>query len=111
MDESEREQVAELCEKWFEYGEYLTVEIDTDEMTCLVQPVRQDGIMNNITDTNKCLQALGSAWRGDWSDFDGRTLRDQLKEISQVLYGSVTYEEFCENWSIDPDKHEWTRYL
>lgn len=29
----------EACEKWFEYGEYLTVEIDTDAGTCVVVPV------------------------------------------------------------------------
>lgn len=31
-----REKVAELCSKWFKYSEYLTVEIDTDLMTCTV---------------------------------------------------------------------------
>lgn len=30
----------ELCKKWFEYGEYLTVEIDTDAKTCTVVPVK-----------------------------------------------------------------------
>lgn len=25
-----------LCEKWFRYGEYITVEIDTEEGTCVV---------------------------------------------------------------------------
>ena len=29
--------VLEMCkEKWFEYGEYLTVEIDTEKGTCVV---------------------------------------------------------------------------
>ncbi len=27
------------------------------------------------------LSALGLAWRHDWSDFDGRQLRDQLDDI------------------------------
>lgn len=26
----------DICKKWFEFGEYLTVEIDTDEKTCKV---------------------------------------------------------------------------
>lgn len=47
-DEEEREAVQEvrgkkvraLCAKWFEYGEYLTVEIDTEATTCVVVPVR-----------------------------------------------------------------------
>lgn len=34
------EEVSALCSKWFEYGEYLTVEIDTDAGTCTVVNVR-----------------------------------------------------------------------
>lgn len=44
LDQEEKEAVAEkrkskvreLCNKWFEYGEYLTVEIDTEAGTCTV---------------------------------------------------------------------------
>jgi hypothetical protein len=32
------EKLREECSKWFEYGEYLTVEIDTDAGTCVVVP-------------------------------------------------------------------------
>ena len=47
-DEDEREALAqvrvtktqEVCAKWFEYGEYLTVEIDTDAGTCTVVPIK-----------------------------------------------------------------------
>jgi hypothetical protein len=45
-DESEQlvecrsEKASKLCSKWFEYGEYLTVEIDTDAGTCVVVPVK-----------------------------------------------------------------------
>lgn len=31
------------------------------------------------------MHALGAAWRGDWSDFDGRTLRDQLGVLEDAL--------------------------
>ena len=31
------------------------------------------------------LDLLGSAYRGDWSDFDGRSLRAQLDDLSAVL--------------------------
>ena len=45
-DQDEREalikvrvdKVKIICNKWFEYGEYLTVEIDTDAETCTVVP-------------------------------------------------------------------------
>lgn len=30
------DKVSEICRKWFKYGEYLTVEIDTDAETCVV---------------------------------------------------------------------------
>ena len=31
-----QEKIAGLCSQWFRYGEYLTVEIDTDAQTCVV---------------------------------------------------------------------------
>lgn len=33
------EKYSELCSKWFKYGEYLTVEIDTDLKTATIKPV------------------------------------------------------------------------
>lgn len=47
LDEDEKEAVKKirvekimvLCRKWFEYGEYLRVEIDTEEKTCKVLEV------------------------------------------------------------------------
>ncbi len=48
LDEDEREAVlsvrekklADSCRRWFEYGECLTVEVDTDAGTCVVVPVK-----------------------------------------------------------------------
>jgi len=34
--ELRQKKVTEICSKWFAYGEYLVVEIDTDEMSCVV---------------------------------------------------------------------------
>jgi len=34
--ENRVEQIGESIGKWFEYKEYLTVEIDTDKQTCVV---------------------------------------------------------------------------
>lgn len=47
-DEEERTAVKEVrsdkvravCRQWFKWGEYLTVEIDTDAGTCTVVPVQ-----------------------------------------------------------------------
>jgi hypothetical protein len=33
------ERIGKVCSKWFQYGEYLTVEIDTDAGTCTVVPL------------------------------------------------------------------------
>jgi len=37
--ERRRVKIHELCRTWFEYGEYLRVEIDTEAQTCTVLPV------------------------------------------------------------------------
>lgn len=36
--ELRRDKVAAVCQQWFAYGEYLTVEIDTDAQTATVVP-------------------------------------------------------------------------
>lgn len=33
------DEVKGKCRKWFEYGEYLRVQVDTDAETCIVLPV------------------------------------------------------------------------
>lgn len=40
VGEVREEKIRKLCAKWFEYGEYLRVEIDTDAGTCTVLPVK-----------------------------------------------------------------------
>lgn len=37
VKERRKNSVREICSQWFKYGEYLTVEIDTDAKTCIVQ--------------------------------------------------------------------------
>lgn len=36
--ESRKEKLNELCRTWFEYGEYVTIEIDTEAKTATVVP-------------------------------------------------------------------------
>lgn len=38
ITEIRAEKVRDLCSKWFEYGEYLTVQIDTDRKSIEVVP-------------------------------------------------------------------------
>lgn len=34
-----KESIRDLCSKWFEYGEYLTVEVDTEKEPCIVKEI------------------------------------------------------------------------
>lgn len=40
IENATKEQFGKLCARWFEYGEYLTVEIDTEAQTITVVPVK-----------------------------------------------------------------------
>lgn len=40
VKEVRAEKVRKLCAKWFDYGEYLMVEIDTERETCTVVSAR-----------------------------------------------------------------------
>jgi len=41
LAERRREAVMEIASEWFEYDEYLRVEIDTEAKTCTVLPVKR----------------------------------------------------------------------
>ena len=43
-------------------------------------------------------QEVGQDWRNDWSDFDGRTLRDQMNGLSKVADGTVSAEDYRTQW-------------
>jgi hypothetical protein len=40
VKENRAEKIRELAGRWFEYGEYLNVEIDTEAGTCVVVPMK-----------------------------------------------------------------------
>ncbi len=39
--EKRREKVAKLCSEWFKFGEYLTVEVDTEARTATVVSAKE----------------------------------------------------------------------
>lgn len=41
LQEHRKVSLREIASRWFEYGEYLTVEIDTDAKTCVVVEARE----------------------------------------------------------------------
>lgn len=55
------------------------------------------------------IQALGEAYRDDWSDFDGRTLRAQLNGYADLLRSDrmMTYEQLCLSDSVCPLNRCW----
>lgn len=62
----------------------------------------------SIEQVQKCLGALGAAYRDYWGDVDGRDLQDQLLYISSnVSSGSAEYNEFCEYAGIDINTRTW----
>lgn len=48
--------------------------------------------------------AIGAGWRKDWSDFDGRTLRGQLDDLSKWAEGALAIPG-------DTDFTEGTQFL
>lgn len=44
-------------------------------------PELAESLMRTAANQDSNIAALSSCWRGDWMDFDGRTLRDQLADL------------------------------
>lgn len=38
LSEEEKETAKEVCKKWIEYEEYVTIEVDTEKKTAIVLP-------------------------------------------------------------------------
>lgn len=56
-------------------------------------------------------EEIGGAWRGDWSDFDGRTLRHQMEELRRVADGDMTSERYRALRGLCPAGFgHWTDY-
>lgn len=65
----------------------------------------------NIKNAKICLDQYGSAMRGDWSEADGRSIRDALDDISRVLDGKLNTTEFrCRNDLCPDGDGHWTQY-
>jgi hypothetical protein len=66
----------------------------------------------NVEAVASAMEALGSAWRGDWSDFDGRTLRSELGDLASHLRSDtpVTYEQLCREVGVCPVRRAWPEY-
>lgn len=55
------------------------------------------------------LTAIGEAWRSDWLDFDGRQLRDQLREVIAWMHnphGSLTVGTEFYHWHVSHEHGE-----
>jgi hypothetical protein len=47
------------------------------------------------------LTALSLCWRGDWSEFDGRTLRDQVEDVRAIIEAAIAGEDVTERIQRD----------
>lgn len=63
------------------------------------------------------MAALGNAWRGDWSEFDGRTLRSQLDDLDPIIRLEAAGEDvsslvasFYASWDICDQCRSWTTH-
>lgn len=56
----------------------------------------------------ECLNDLGEQWRGDWSDFDGRTLRDQLDDIAEIIRRECRGDEDVDDY-VAGFRSNWLR--
>jgi len=62
-------------------------------------------------DVLSLLSELGSAWRGDWNDFDGRQLRAELDDLYPYSRGEKTREQVRAMWGVCPHGGgHWTYY-
>lgn len=66
-----------------------------------------------ITIVQQCLYAYGAAIRGDWEEIDGRSVRDTLQTLADMLNENVdmpTFEDWLEEEGIVSDGYggyEW----
>lgn len=60
----------------------------------------------------RALTSLGSAYRGDWSDFDGRTLKDQLGAIASRLSDGDPFDAdlFLASCGVCPQTNQWVEH-
>jgi hypothetical protein len=71
----------------------------------------RDAEIHRLQDAVMLAQQLGRAYRGDWLDFDGRTLRDQLNDLSDVVSGGITVARYRASNSLCPYGHgHWDEY-
>lgn len=76
--------------------------------------MENEGAMSNsdCQKVGQALQLLGTAYRMDWSDFDGRTLRDQLNDLAGYLTGEekgFDLEAWAFGVGICPEGRSWTK--
>lgn len=61
----------------------------------------------------RALRALGEAWRGDWADCDGRTIRHELDTLAVCLApgaAPVTYGRLCIDLNVCPENRCWPEW-
>lgn len=65
-----------MSEKKSYVDKYYNVELSVEDLERIA-----DELQRTLDFQSREFSALGAAWRSDWSDFDGRQLRDQIDGI------------------------------
>lgn len=68
--------------------------------------------LSNVTEVAEAMRLLGSAYRGDWSDFDGRSLKLTLVELAEALESDEPFDarRWAAGESICPEAHAWAEH-
>jgi hypothetical protein len=80
-------------------------------MQCNDEIVALKGQLDAARTALTAAQEIGQAWRGSWADFDGRTLRDEMNELSLIADGSMSIERYRASNSLCPaGSGHWTEF-
>ena len=101
--------LAELCnqeEKRMKRAEVLRLRGENKELEERVEALLEIELkVRTERDRLKVCLALarevGQYWRNNWSDFDGRSLRDQMVVLRQVANGEMTAAEYRHEWGLN----------
>jgi hypothetical protein len=106
-------------------GTHITRVISTGYADCLTiegrlptgfaEPGEQVSVVRGVVNTQPVAEALGllgAAYRGDWLDFDGRTLRAQLDELAAALTADEPFDvrRWAASSSICTEARSWAEH-
>lgn len=97
-----------------EVGDWIAIERDGRGFYPISRADQADSYVkpgsDPIATVRTALEAIGEAYRGDWSLFDGRTLRSQLEVIARALDEPMQIEELCDRIGVCGEHKCWPEH-